>query len=256
MELIDTHAHLYVENFEEDRNAVVTRAGEASVAGIYLPNIDASTVDPMLALEDRHPEICHAMIGLHPCSVNVKFEEDLKQLESWFSRRTFAGIGETGTDLYWDKTFKEQQIESLVIQLGWAKAYDLPVILHSRESLDLTLEIIEKHHFTGLTGIFHCFTGTVEQARRIIGLGFYLGIGGVLTFKNSGLDATLDQIAMDHIVLETDSPYLAPVPHRGKRNEPAYIQLVAARLAEISNMDLKEIARKTTENARKVFKRK
>jgi len=256
MELIDTHAHIYLDQFKEDRKEVLSSAFSSSVSKIYLPNIDVSTIGPMLDLEAAFPDQCLSLIGLHPCSVNADFDEELKIMENWLVKRSFAGIGETGTDLYWDKTYREQQIESLEIQVNWAKMYDLPIILHSRDSLDLSIQIIEKNHIEGLSGIFHCFTGSIDQARRITDLGFYLGIGGVVTFKNSGLGSTVENIPLEKIVLETDSPYLTPHPYRGKRNEPAHIKLIAQRLAEIYDTDISIIAEKTTDNARKVFKAK
>jgi TatD DNase family protein len=254
MELIDTHAHIYLDQFKDDREEVLSGAISSSVTKIYLPNIDVSTIDPMLNLEAEFPDQCRSMIGLHPCSVNANFMEELKIVENWLVKRSFAGIGETGTDLYWDKTYRQQQIESLEIQVNWAKMYDLPIILHSRDSLDLSIRIIEKNHSEDLSGIFHCFTGSLDQARQIIDLGFFLGIGGVVTFKNSGLGSIIENIPLEKIVLETDSPYLTPHPYRGKRNEPAHIKLIAERLAEIYDTDIALIAQKTTDNARKIFK--
>ena len=254
MELIDTHAHIYLEQFNNDRNEVIAGAIRSSVSKIFLPNIDTSTLDSVLDLEAEFPDLCFAMIGLHPCSVDTDFEKELKTMEEWLGKRPFTGIGETGTDLYWDKSYRSQQIESLEIQINWAKAYKLPVILHSRDSLDLSIQTIEKNHTEDLSGIFHCFTGNLEQARRIIDLGFYLGIGGVLTFKNSGLGSIIENIPLEKIVLETDSPYLTPHPYRGKRNEPAYLNLIAQRLAKIYYTDISTIADITTENAKKVFK--
>lgn len=252
--MIDTHAHIYLEQFNNDRNEVIAGAIRSSVSKIFLPNIDTSTLNLMLDLEAEYPDLCYAMIGLHPCSVNADFEKELKTMQEWLGKRSFTGIGETGTDLYWDKSYRSQQIESLEIQVNWAKAYKLPVILHSRDSLDLSIQTIEKNHTEDLSGIFHCFTGSLEQARRIIDLGFYLGIGGVLTFKNSGLGSIIENIPLENIVLETDSPYLTPHPYRGKRNEPAYLNLIAQRLAEIYDTDIATIADITTENAKKAFK--
>jgi TatD DNase family protein len=256
MKYIDTHAHIYLEQFTEDIGLVLKEAKDSSVTRIYLPNIDRSSIGPMLNLEISYPGHCRTMIGLHPCSVKENFKEELNYMEYWLGKRTFVGIGETGTDLYWDKTYYDQQVESLKIQIGWAKKWKLPIILHSRESLELSIQIIEESHSPGLSGIFHCFTGSLYQARRIIDLGFYLGIGGVVTFKNSDLDELLEKIYIDHIVLETDSPYLAPVPYRGKRNKPSYIPVIAAKLAEIYKMNVEQIAKITTENARKVFNEK
>jgi TatD DNase family protein len=254
VELIDTHAHIYLNHFEKDIDDMLKNAEAASVSSIYLPNIDSSTIKAMLGLEASHPEHCRSLIGLHPCSVKKDFEGELRTMEGWLGQREFAGIGETGTDLYWDKTFREQQIEALKIQISWSRYKDLPIVLHSRDSLDLTIEIIESNYFQGFTGIFHCFTGNLDQAKRIIDLGFYLGIGGVVTFKNSNLDSLLESLPMNRLVLETDSPYLAPVPYRGKRNEPSYIPIIANKLAEIYNTHVEEIAKITTDNARNIFK--
>lgn len=254
MELIDTHAHIYLEQFNSDRKEVIAGAINSSVSKIFLPNIDISTLNSVLNLEAEFPGRCFALIGLHPCSVNAEFEQELKTMEDWLGKRSFSGIGETGTDLYWDKSYRTEQIESLEIQINWAKTYKLPIILHSRDSLDLSIQVIENNHSEGLSGIFHCFTGSLDQARKIIDLGFYLGIGGVLTFKNSGLGSIIENVPLERIVLETDSPYLTPHPYRGKRNEPAYISLIAQRLAEIYDTDISNIADITTENAKKVFK--
>jgi TatD DNase family protein len=254
MEFIDTHAHIYLKEFNGDRKEVIAGAINSSVSKIFLPNIDKSTLGSVLDLETEYPGLCFAMIGLHPCSVTADFEQELKTMEEWLEKRSFSGIGETGTDLYWDQSYRSQQIESLKIQVNWAEKYRLPIILHSRDSLDLSIQIIEEAHSGDLSGIFHCFTGSLDQARQIIDLGFFLGIGGVLTFKNSGLGSIIENVPLEKIVLETDSPYLTPHPHRGKRNEPAYISLIAQRLAEIYDTDISTIADITTENAKKVFK--
>ena len=256
MEFIDTHAHIYLEHFEKDIENILQSAKSSMISSIFLPNIDGSSIEAMLKLETCHPDQCHAMMGLHPCSVKEDFEQELNILENWLGQRKFAGIGETGTDLYWDKTYQKQQVEALQVQISWAREYNLPIILHSRDSLDLSIQVIESNHFSGISGIFHCFTGNLDQAKRIIDLGFYLGVGGVVTFKNSGLGALLENIPLDNIVLETDSPYLAPVPFRGKRNEPSYIPIIANKLAEIYKVRVEEIAKTTTENARKIFKEK
>jgi TatD DNase family protein len=253
MILIDTHAHIYLEQFGEDLEAVLDRAKKASVDKIYMPNIDGGSIKGMLAVEERYPELCSAMIGLHPCSVGENLDREIRVMDEWLSKHKFTGIGETGTDLYWDKTFYERQVESLEIHIGWAKEFRMPIVLHSRDSLDQTLEIIEKNHDARLRGIFHCFTGNRDQAHRIMDLGFLLGIGGVLTFKNANLDKMLENLSLSHLVLETDSPYLAPVPHRGKRNEPGFLPYTAHKLAEVFGKNINEIARITTENAEKIF---
>ncbi len=254
MSFIDTHAHIYLDQFKDDRIQVIEEAKTSRVEAIFMPNIDCTSIENMLAMEQLFAGYCFAMMGLHPCSVDKNFEKDLREMESWLERRTFSGIGETGTDLYWDKTFIRQQEESLGIQIRWAKNYELPVILHSRDSLELTIEVVERNYDDQLKGIFHCFTGDLRQAERIIDLGFFLGIGGVLTFKNANLDKILEKVPLSSIVLETDSPYLSPVPNRGKRNEPANIPLIAQKLSEIYHVNISEIARITTENAKKIFR--
>jgi TatD DNase family protein len=250
---IDTHAHIYAREFDHDREDVLHRCTENEVKKIYMPNVDHTSIDSMLDLESRWPQ-CAATMGLHPCSVNKDFERELYIVEDWLARRKFAAIGEIGTDLYWDKTFWDQQCEAFKIQVGWAKKLGLPVIIHCRESLQQTVDLVEQMQDGTLTGIFHCFGGTAEEAERIIKLDFYLGIGGVSTFKKAGLDLVLPEIPLDRIVLETDSPYLAPVPHRGKRNEPSYIPLIAQRVSEIKSTTLDEVQRQTTANATSIFK--
>jgi TatD DNase family protein len=218
-----------------------------------MPNIDHTSIDRMLELEEQSKGSCFSMMGLHPCSVKKDFEKELYIVEDWLAKRKFKAIGEMGTDLYWDKTFWNEQLEAFRIQVDWAKKYSLPIVIHCRESLDQTIELVEQHSDGKLTGVFHCFTGTIEQAERIIKAGFYLGIGGVSTFKKGGMDVVIPDVDINHIVLETDSPYLAPVPHRGKRNEPAYIPLVAARIAELKKVSLEEVQKITTQNAAKLF---
>ncbi|MEX2235741.1 MAG: TatD family hydrolase [Cyclobacteriaceae bacterium] len=249
---IDTHAHIYAKEFDNDRQDMLQRALENKVGRIFMPNVDHSTIDAMLELESRS-EGCYAMMGLHPCSVKKDFDRELYVVEEWLSRRKFAAVGEIGTDLYWDKTFWDQQCEAFTIQVNWAKKSGLPVVIHCRESLDETIDLVEQLQDGRLTGIFHCFTGTAAQAEKIIKLNFCLGIGGVATFKKGGLDLILPEVSPDRIVLETDSPYLAPVPHRGKRNEPSYIPLIAQKVAGIKKIPLEELQKQTTENALKIF---
>src|SRR6187549_3639749 len=249
---IDTHAHIYHEDFLNDRLDMLHRCEEQQVTRIFMPNVDHESIDGMMELESRFPNRCSAMMGLHPCSVKKEFERELYIVEGWLSKRKFSAVGEIGTDLYWDKTFWEQQQEAFLIQVKWAKQYDLPIIIHCRESIDETIALVEKEHDGKLTGIFHCFSGNAQQAERITKLGFFLGIGGVATFKNGGLDKVLPEISLTHLVLETDSPYLAPVPYRGKRNEPAYIPLVAKRIAEIKNCSIEDVQLNTTRNALKL----
>jgi len=254
MHWIDTHAHIYSADFDKDREEVMERSREAGVNEIYMPNIDHTSMDGMLEVESDHPETCFAMMGLHPCSVKKDFESELYIVEQWLSKRKFAAIGEIGTDLYWDKSFWEQQKEAFTIQVSWAKKYKLPIVIHSRQSIDETIGLIEPLLGDGLTGIFHCFSGNLEQAKKIISMGFYLGLGGVATFKNGGLDKVLPEITLDNLVMETDSPYLAPVPYRGKRNEPSYIPLIAGKIAEIKKISLEEVQEATSRNSGKIFR--
>lgn len=251
---IDTHAHIYSDDFDMDRGDVIGRCLDQNVRKVIMPNIDHTSVDAMLEAEVRFPDQCIATMGLHPCSVKKGFERELYNVETWLVKRKFAAIGEIGTDLYWDKMFWSHQQEAFNIQMNWAKQYDLPIIIHCRESLDETIEMVERAKDEKLTGIFHCFGGSVEQAKRIIKLGFYLGIGGVVTFKKGGLDSVLQEIDLSHIVLETDSPYLAPVPHRGKRNEPTYIPLIAQKIATIKNVSIEEVRDNASRNADLIFK--
>lgn len=250
---IDTHAHIYSSEFKDDRAQMLERSADQGISKIYMPNVDHTSIDDMLELESRSNGKYISMMGLHPCSVKKDFQRELYLVEEWLSKRKFVAIGEIGTDLYWDQTFWEQQKEAFVIQVNWAKKYKLPIVIHCRESMDQTIELVEQMQDGNLTGIFHCFSGNVEQAERIAKLNFYLGIGGVVTFKNSGLDKVIPEVSLDNIVLETDSPYLAPVPHRGKRNEPGYIPIIADKIAEYKRVPLAEIKSATTQNALKLF---
>ena len=253
--LIDTHTHLYLEEFETDRDEMMERAWKAGVQEVYLPNIDSSTIQPMLLMEDTFPGKCFPMMGLHPGSVKENFRDELKIIERWLSERPFCAVGEIGIDLYWDKTFLEFQKEAFLTQVNWAKQLDIPVVIHSRESIDLIIHLLKAEKDQRLRGIFHCFIGTHEQALAVIKLGFHMGIGGVLTFKNSGLNETVKKIPLEWIVLETDSPYLAPVPYRGKRNESAHLRLIAEKLSEIKGVDFEEVAVVTSTNAKKLLKK-
>ena len=253
MQLIDTHTHLYVQQFEKDQAETIQRALDAGVEKFYLPAIDSETHESMLTLEAAYPEQCFAMMGLHPCSVNADFEKELKIVEEWLSKRPFCAVGEIGIDLHWDTTFFEQQKTAFRRQIDWAKQLDVPIVIHSRKSTWEVIEILRAEQSDKLRGIFHCFGGTVEEAQAIIDCGFHLGIGGVLTFKKAGLDKTMEHVDLEHVVLETDAPYLAPTPYRGKRNESAYVQLIAQKLADIKGVDLTEIARVTSANAKKIF---
>lgn len=249
MTLIDTHAHIYLTEFADDRQAMIQRAKDAGVSGIYMPAIDSHSFDDLLQMEKRFPDTCVAMAGLHPCYVKENFREELDKLHQQLQQRTFAAIGECGLDFYWDKTFVNEQYIALEQQIEWALEYNRPIILHTRNATRETIEVISTYRNKRLRGIFHCFGGTLQEANDIIEIGFLLGIGGVLTYKNAGLDKVIQEIDLKHIVLETDAPYLTPVPHRGKRNEPAYLKLVAEKLAEIKGVEIKEVVRVTSENA-------
>lgn len=254
MNLIDTHAHIYSSKFDSDRDQVISEIREAGIERIYMPNVDVETIDRMLDCEERYGDLCIPMMGLHPCDVKEDFREQLAEMEDWLEKRQFAAIGEIGTDLYWDKSTFGIQKEALEIQIGWVKDLDLPIVLHCRDSIDETIEIIEKAQNGSLRGIFHCFTGTLGQAQRIVDLGFLLGIGGVVTFKNGGLDQVIPYIGLEHLVLETDAPYLAPVPHRGKRNSPVFLPLIAERIGDLKSISKEAVALATKENALKLFK--
>jgi len=253
---IDTHCHLYASEFDDDRTEMIHRALEKNIESLMLPNIDLNSIPAMMALAEQFPDQCLPMMGLHPCSVKEDYKEILSQMKLLFPMGTFIGIGETGIDLYWDVTYKKGQIHAFEQQITWAKEYDLPIVIHSRESLDLNIEIIASHQDGTLRGIFHCYSGNYLQARKIHELGFKIGIGGVLTFKKSGLDELVTHVPTEMIVLETDAPYLAPVPFRGKRNESSYLIIVAEKLAEFLNLSLSEVARITTQNATEVFRKK
>lgn len=255
MNLIDTHTHLYSSQFDEDRFSVVENAIQHGVSKLLLPNIDASSINGMNDLVAKYPNHCFPMMGLHPCSVAENWESILDQMESFFtSEHNFIAVGEIGIDLYWDKTFKEQQIKAFERQINWAKKFDLPIVIHARDSFNEIFEVLDCLNDASLRGVFHCFTGTLEDARKVLSYGgFKLGIGGVVTFKKSGLDEVLKGIALDHLVLETDSPYLAPTPHRGKRNESSYLPLIALKLSSIYGVSEDEIANITTQNALQLF---
>ncbi len=253
--MIDTHTHLYLDRFDEDRSEMIERAMEKGVKRFYLPNIDSSSIESMLKLEAEYPLECFAMMGLHPCSVKENVEEELEIVKKWLNQRPFCAVGEIGLDLYWDKTFFEQQKMAFKTQIQWAKDLDLPIVIHSRDSTQEVIEILREVQDDKLKGIFHCFGGSVEEANAIIELGFYLGIGGVLTFKKSGLDATMKEVDLKHVVLETDAPFLAPAPYRGKRNESAYVALVAEKMAMIKGISVEEVDRITTQNALNIFEK-
>ncbi|PWI33044.1 hydrolase TatD [Vibrio albus] len=252
--MIDTHAHLYNHRFDSDRDEVVQRALELGINKILMPNIDLDSIQPMLEVEAQYPDICHSMMGLHPCDVNADYKTTLNTIHSWFAKHKFIAVGEIGIDLYWDKTYFEQQKEAFITQLNWAKEMDLPVVIHTRDSIEQTLPLIRQEQNGQLKGVFHCFGGSVEEAKAITDLGFHLGLGGVTTFKNGGMDKVLPHLDMQTIILETDCPYLTPAPHRGKRNEPAYTALVQQRIAELKKISPEEVDRVTTENAKTLFR--
>ncbi len=251
--LIDTHAHIYLPKFDQDRQEVMNRAAEAGVHKIYLPNVDSTTIPAMLKLEAAYPDRCFAMMGLHPCSVKENVEEELAIVKSWLDKRSFCAVGEIGMDLYWDKTFFTQQADAFKKQIEWAIELDIPIVIHSRESTDIVIDIITEMKHPKLRGIFHCFSGNALQARKVVEQGFYLGIGGVLTYKKSTLPDAIKDIPLEWLVLETDSPYLPPVPFRGKRNESAYIHQIGDYLASVKQLPLEKIAAQTTKNAQRIF---
>ncbi|MFC5625919.1 TatD family hydrolase [Algoriphagus winogradskyi] len=254
MNYIETHAHIYSSKFDSDRDQVIQDIRDAGIERVYMPNVDVETIAAMLDCEEKYPGLCIPMMGLHPCDVKEDFHEQLVIMEDWLNKRQFAAVGEIGLDLYWDKTFFEQQKEALRIQINWAKERDLPIVLHCRDSMDETISIVKEEHDGKLKGVFHCFNGTLDQANQIIEMGFLLGIGGVATFKNGGLDKVIPEINIDNLVLETDAPYLAPVPYRGKRNSPAYLPIIAEKIGDYLQLSKEEVALKTKQNALNLFR--
>ena len=253
MEFIDTHAHLYASTFTEDIEQVIKRSRDKGICKIYMPNLNIDTIDSMLALEAQYPDLCVAMIGIHPCYIGQDFEKQLAQVENWLTKHSFVAIGEVGIDLYRDKTYQAQQEEAFDIQLSWAKQYQLPVVIHCRAGMPIVFKWLEKHQDGNLRGIVHCFNGNEQEAERIASLGFYMGIGGIVTFKNAALEPVIASIPLSHLVLETDAPDLAPTPHRGQRNEPAYLLHIAEKLANIKKVSVAKIAQVTTANTIEVF---
>jgi TatD DNase family protein len=253
MKLIDTHCHLYSEEFTPDIDAVLARAINLGVEKFYLPAIDSSCLDAMLNLEKRYPGKCIAMMGLHPCYVKENYKDELALVQQWLGKRKFAAIGEIGLDFYWDKTFVKEQQEAFTTQMDWAVEFNLPIVIHTRNAMQETINLVKAYGTKGIGGIFHCFSGSYESACEIIKAGFYLGIGGVLTYKNAGLAEVLAKIDLEHLVLETDAPYLTPVPFRGKRNESSYLEYIVTKLAAIKNCSVAEVAAVTTTNAEKIF---
>jgi TatD DNase family protein len=254
MHLTDTHTHLFAEEFDADRIAMLQRAFDKGVTSCFLPNIEVSTVEAMLKVCDDFPDNCFPMMGLHPCSVDANYMEQLTIIKEWFGKRKFYGVGEIGIDLFHDITFAEQQKKAFAIQVEWAKEMNLPIIIHCRNSFNEVMEIVTELHDERLKGIFHCFTGTTEDAKRVMDLkSFKMGIGGVVTYKNSTLPQVLKEVPLPYLVLETDSPYLTPAPFRGKRNESSYIWYVADKISEIYRLPMEKIAEITTQNAREIF---
>ncbi|HBV76448.1 MULTISPECIES: TatD family hydrolase [Vibrio] len=251
--MIDSHAHIYAKEFDNDRDEVVQRALDLGINKILLPNIDLESIEPMLATQAAYPTVCHSMMGLHPCYVNGNIQQDLAVIRSWFEKHNFIAVGEIGIDLYWDKTYQSEQEYAFQTQLQWAKELNLPVVIHTRDSIEQTLEILEKEQDGNLTGVFHCFGGSVKQAQAINALGFHLGIGGVSTFKNGGMDKVIPHLDLNYIILETDCPYLAPTPHRGKRNEPSFMPLVAQRIADLREMSIEGVTQLTDRNTHSLF---
>jgi len=254
MKLIDTHSHIYSEAFDEDIAEAIQRAKDANVGQIFLPNIDSESIEPMFELVKEYPNFCLPMMGLHPTSVKENYVEELAICEQWLNEEKFIAIGEIGIDLYWDKTYLKEQLFAFEKQLNWAVERKLPAVIHSRDSFSEIFEVLESFKSKKLTGVFHSFTGNLEQANKAIDMGFLLGLNGILTFKNSGLDRVVKEVDTKHLILETDSPYLAPTPKRGKRNESAYVALIAKKLAEIHDLSLAEVTEITSRNAQALFK--
>ncbi len=254
MILIDTHTHLYGAEFDTDRKEMISRASAEGITKMYLPGIDSSAIESMLQMEIDYPSQCHAMMGLHPCYVKENYKEELQIVEQWLAKRSFAAVGEIGLDFYWDTSFKAQQYEAFHTQIGWALHYKRPIVIHTRNAMRETIDVVKSYAGKGLHGIFHCFGGTVEDANKIIDAGFYLGIGGVVTYKKSSLAEVLASVPLKHIVLETDAPYLTPAPFRGKRNESSYLKYVVDKLVEVYGVSATEIATITTANAEQIFK--
>lgn len=252
MRWIDTHCHLYSEEFNSDIDELIERAKSAGVDRFYLPAIDSNTLQAMLELESKHPE-CISMIGLHPCYVNANYGQELAIVKEWLDKRRFVAIGEIGLDYYWSTEFAAQQAVAFNQQMHWALDYNLPIVIHTRNAMQPTIDAVKPFAAKGLRGIFHCFSGNANEAEQVVNMDFYLGIGGILTYKKSGLPEALTNIPLEKIVLETDAPYLPPVPYRGKRNESSYIPIIAQKLAEIKNISLQEVATVTTANAEKIF---
>ena len=254
MILTDTHTHLYSKEFDTERTILIQKAIDSGISRMFMPNVDSDSIPGLFLVEKQFPENCFAMMGLHPCSVGSNYQQELQVVEYWLNKRKFVAIGEIGIDLYWDKTFIAQQQDAFRMQIQLAKKHELPYVIHARNSFDEVMEIVSEFKNDHLKAIFHCFSGTIEQAEQIVEMkNFKLGIGGVVTFKNSGLDKVVEAIDLKHLVLETDAPYLAPVPFRGKTNQPEYLLVVAQKIAEIKNISLEEVVEVTTQNSVDVF---
>lgn len=254
MTFIDTHTHLYLNQFDTDIIEVITKAQQNGIEQFFLPAIDSQTHEQQLKLEKQYPNTCFSMMGLHPCSVNERVEEELTLIEHYLQQRYFCAIGEIGLDYYWDTSFAIQQQQAFTTQMDWALQYNIPINIHTRKAMQQTINMVKPYAAKGLTGIFHCFGDDYNTAKQIINMGFYLGIGGVLTYPKAGLQETMKKVGLEHVVLETDSPYLTPVPYRGKRNESNYIKIIATKLAELKEESVEEVAWVTTQNAKKIFK--
>ena len=253
MILTDTHTHLYYETDDTKRAELVQRCQENSINRLFLPNVDVSSVSLVSSLVKSYPDMCFPMLGLHPCSVKAGWEDELNIIKEAVHELKIVAIGEIGIDLYWDKTLLKEQIQAFKNQISWAKMLKLSIVIHCRDAFDEVFEVLQQEQDENLRGIFHCFTGTIEQANKVTDLGFYLGIGGVVTYKNAGLDKVVAQIDLKHLVLETDSPYLTPVPYRGKPNESSYLTYIAKKVAELHQSDVKTVASITTENSKLAF---
>ena len=253
MVLTDTHTHLYYETDPQALSALMQRSLDNQVSRLFLPNVDVASIPLVMNLSALYPQNCFPMLGLHPCDVKETYKEELATIYAAIPAQKIYAIGEIGIDLYWDKTTLANQIEAFETQINWAKDLNLPIVIHCRDAFEEVYALLSKHHDEKLRGIFHCFTGTLEQTNKIIELGFYLGIGGVVTYKNAGLDAVVAQIPVEHLVLETDSPYLPPVPFRGKPNESSYLLHIAQKVADLHQISIQELARITTENSSKIF---
>jgi TatD DNase family protein len=249
----DTHTHFYYETDEGKQAEMLQRCLNNNISRLFLPNVDAGSVELMFNIVDRWPQNFFPMLGLHPCDVKANWQEELEKIKKAGAGRKIYAIGEIGIDLYWDKTLLAEQLQAFEQQINWAKELELPIVIHCRDAFDETYEVLQRLNDNKLRGIFHCFSGTVEQAQKVIDLGFFLGIGGVVTYKNAGLDKVVQHIDLKHLVLETDSPYLTPVPFRGKPNESAYLKYIAEKIAELHQIDVAEVARITTENSKTIF---